>query len=168
MHSREDDEGASIDDVSFTLYNVPPVAAPDVGRFTGGPITIPALANDTDADDHVLTIDSATQGAHGTTSIQNGAIVYTPGPTFFGSDEFTYQISDELGATATGIATIRTAVPISIALSQTKSPMPGAGEPIGVPADAVVAKLGIPTINGEGEPQAGGPTVLGRSARRRS
>ena len=163
--SREDDEGAWLDGVSFTSLNSPPIAVDDIGIFTTGPISIPVLANDTDPDGDALTIDSAADGAHGTTHIQGRTIVYTPGTTFFGHDALDYQISDGHGGTATARVTIRTGVPITMVLMETKSALPGAGVPDGLPADASVASLGFPAINSDGE---AGWKVIYRSGKSRA
>lgn len=83
--------------------NHPPVATADAGYVTNGqPVTIAVLANDTDADGDAVTLESVTPGALGTTEIVGDSIVYTPGPGFAGSDEFTYAIGDGRDGAATG------------------------------------------------------------------
>ncbi len=59
------------------------------------------LANDVDADLDPLSLTSVTNGKHGTTSIQNGLVAYTPGPTYQGNDSFQYTVSDPFGGKAT-------------------------------------------------------------------
>ncbi len=60
------------------------------------------LANDSDVDGDTLSIDSFSQGTHGTViSNGDGTFVYTPAPGYTGSDSFTYTISDGNGGTDT-------------------------------------------------------------------
>lgn len=61
---------------------------------------IDVLANDTDADNEAppfnagLTVIAVTQGAHGTVTFTATGVSYTPAPNYFGSDSFTYTLSD--------------------------------------------------------------------------
>ncbi len=57
------------------------------------------LTNDSDPDTDPLTIDSVTQGTHGTVAINGSAVIYTPDDNFNGPDSFTYTISDGRGGT---------------------------------------------------------------------
>ncbi len=58
------------------------------------------VANDTDADNDTLTVQSVTQGAHGTvTNNGNGTVTYTPAANYSGSDSFSYTVSDGNGGT---------------------------------------------------------------------
>lgn|GEM_PF-3293574 len=91
------------------LVNRAPVAVNDT-------LTLPStaafeatalLANDSDPDNDAISITGYTQGASGAvTQAGNGNLVYTPGPTFLGYDEFSYTISDTLGATATATVVV--------------------------------------------------------------
>jgi hypothetical protein len=66
------------------------------------PVDINVLANDSEPDGDTLNIDSVTQGANGTVSINpDKTIHYAPASNFFGSDSFSYTINDGHGATAT-------------------------------------------------------------------
>ncbi len=68
------------------------------------PVTIPVLANDSDADGDRLSLESTTQptqGAAAITDAEAGAITYTPNAGFIGEDRFTYTVSDLRGGTAT-------------------------------------------------------------------
>lgn len=86
--------------------NTPPVAANDTATTTfGTPVTIQALANDTDADNDTLTIAEVGTTANGTATIQGTTIVYTPSTGFVGSTTFLYTISDG-SATATASVTV--------------------------------------------------------------
>lgn len=108
-----DDYGAATT-VAFpwTVFaNRPPTAVDDTATTVGSsPTPIAVLANDTDADNHLLTIvpGGFTQPGHGTTALESGAgFVYRANPGFFGVDTFTYTISDGL---ATDVATVRVTV----------------------------------------------------------
>jgi VCBS repeat-containing protein len=62
---------------------------------------IDVLANDTDSDGDTLTITGVTQGTNGSVTNNATDVSYTPAPLFFGSDAFTYTISDGHGGNAT-------------------------------------------------------------------
>ena len=81
--------------------NLPPDAVMDtVEALAAMPTTINVLANDTDPDGDTLTIASVMNGTHGTVSIVDSRVVYTPNePTFTGTDSFRYTISDGNGGT---------------------------------------------------------------------
>lgn len=78
--------------------------------------TIDVLANDEDGDGggdadndgNNLTIASVTAPAHGTAMIVSGRVLYTPDTDYFGSDSFTYRVSD--GATTSTSATVNITV----------------------------------------------------------
>ncbi|WP_049629128.1 tandem-95 repeat protein [Cellvibrio sp. pealriver] len=71
------------------------------------PITLNALANDTDADGHTLSIVSAT-AQHGTLIINSDqTLTYTPKPGFDGVDQIAYQVDDGNGGQAQGTASVR-------------------------------------------------------------
>ncbi|NLI52783.1 MAG: tandem-95 repeat protein, partial [Clostridiales bacterium] len=66
---------------------------------------ISVLANDTDPEGDTLTIDSVSTPAHGTADISGTKVLYTPDEDYYGSDSFTYTVSDGNGGTAN--ATVR-------------------------------------------------------------
>ncbi len=71
------------------------------------------LANDSDADFDTLTPIVIGQPANGSLILNaDGSFEYNPNPNFFGSDFFTYEVSDGNGATATGVVTL-TVTPIN-------------------------------------------------------
>jgi len=93
--------------VTITVQNAPPVAAPDTVRVTTGrPTTIDVLDNDTDPDGGALTIVTVTQPAHGSVTIVDNRLVYTPEPGYTGTVTVTYVLSDGQGGTATGTVTL--------------------------------------------------------------
>ncbi|MEA5604841.1 beta strand repeat-containing protein, partial [Nostoc sp. UHCC 0252] len=98
--------------INITAVNDVPVAVNDsITTNKNTPIIINAatlLNNDTDADNDILSITSFTQPSEGSL-INNGdsTYTYTPDPDYYGSDSFTYTISDEQGSsTATVNLTI--------------------------------------------------------------
>ncbi len=75
--------------------NTPPIAKDDhatTDRYT--PITLELLANDTDADQNVLTLSQIDTPAHGQLQQQDNLITYTPALDFVGTVELAYQVSD--------------------------------------------------------------------------
>lgn len=59
------------------------------------PVTINVLANDLDPDGDSLAIASVGSASNGNvTDNGNGTVTYTPNPGFFGSDSFTYVVTD--------------------------------------------------------------------------
>jgi outer membrane protein OmpA-like peptidoglycan-associated protein len=64
------------------------------------------LANDSDPDGDSLTIATVGAVAHGTASIVNNRISYTPVAGYAGSDGFTYTIADGRGGSATATVAI--------------------------------------------------------------
>ena len=60
------------------------------------------LANDTDPDNDLLEVLSATQPLNGTVTVnEDGTIMYVPTAGYLGSDSFEYTIADERGARST-------------------------------------------------------------------
>ncbi|HXI30098.1 MAG TPA: Ig-like domain-containing protein, partial [Vicinamibacterales bacterium] len=83
--------------------------------------TIMVLANDSDPDPgQALSITSITQPANGVAAVVVGgtAVTYRPNPDFFGSDSFTYTVSDGHNGTATATVTV-TVTPVNDAPSFT-------------------------------------------------
>ncbi|HPH96687.1 MAG TPA: Ig-like domain-containing protein [Anaerolineaceae bacterium] len=78
--------------------------APDVVDDTAGTqqnvaISIPVLANDSDADGDTLTITSVGEAKFGTAVISGTQILYTPAADYIGTDRITYAVSDGTGHT---------------------------------------------------------------------
>ncbi len=85
-----------------------PVANPDNATTAQGtPVTIPVLANDTDADGTLPTILGTPTSANGTVTVNpNGTIVFTPTPGFVGTATIDYTITDPTGLTDTSTVTV--------------------------------------------------------------
>jgi len=71
--------------------------------ISGQAVTINVLSND---DSDATLTGTLTQPSHGTASIVNGQIVYTPQSGFIGDDTFTYEVSDPQGNKSTSTVTV--------------------------------------------------------------
>ena len=90
-----------------TGVNDPPVAVDDSATTPENTaVTIDVLNNDSDADGDTLTVDSVTQGAHGSVINNDDDVTYTPDSGFSGTDSFTYTVSDGNGGTDTATVTV--------------------------------------------------------------
>ncbi len=65
------------------------------------------LANDSDVDGDILTLESVINSEHSTTAIENNKLVYTPNADFYGTDVINYTINDGNGEKATVTTTIK-------------------------------------------------------------
>ncbi|MGH9456052.1 MAG: beta strand repeat-containing protein, partial [Thermoanaerobaculia bacterium] len=108
--------------------NYAPAAVADsagISEDTAAPIDV--LANDTDNDGDSLTIVSNTAPANGTALCSTTTCTYTPNPDFFGSDSFTYTISDGfISSTAT----------VSVTVAATNDPPVAANDSFSTTEDA--------------------------------
>jgi hypothetical protein len=108
--SGEDSLEYSIDDgssktssakVTITVKQKPnsaPIAKDDtINTKEDTKITIDVLSNDSDKDGDTLSIKSTTTPQHGSVSIKNGKIEYTPSKNYNGKDYFKYTIDDGNG-----------------------------------------------------------------------
>ena len=92
--------------VSITVspVNDPPVANDDTATTQEDTpiVTIDVPANDTDIDNDTLTVTAVRQGTNGSVTINpDSTLTYSPHANFYGSDAFTYTISDNKGLTDT-------------------------------------------------------------------
>ena len=95
--------------VTVTAVNDNPVANDDSATTEEDvAVTISLVANDTDIDGDSLSIESVSTASNGSVvNNGNGTVTYTPNAGFFGSDSFTYVVSD---GSATDTATVRVTV----------------------------------------------------------
>lgn len=93
--------------VAITCVNDPPVAVDDSAVTNENvPVLIDVLANDTDVDGDSLMIAELAQPDSGSAVLEGTRIRYTPVPTFYGTDQFTYVVSDGNGTTDLGYVNI--------------------------------------------------------------
>jgi hypothetical protein len=78
-------------------------------------VSINVLDNDSFPDNEVLTVSVPDKGAasgpaHGTTTVgQDGTVFYTPDPGYFGTDNFTYTLTNPQGTSSSALVTINVA-----------------------------------------------------------
>lgn len=93
---------------------VPPDAVDDPFTVTSlAAMTIPVLANDTDANGDFLMIVDVTAPLRGTAVKVGRTIRYTPNEDFSGTDSFTYTISDGRGGTDTATVNLNFQIPFT-------------------------------------------------------
>jgi hypothetical protein len=109
--------GKSTATVFITVIAPPPTAVNDFATTqVGTPVTIDVLDNDDANGGGKLSVQSVGAPSHGTATISNGAVVYTPDPGFSGKDTFPYT-----NATRFGTDTAMVTVTIPAALAATGS-----------------------------------------------
>ena len=102
--------GTAIGRVSVLVRanNSAPVAVADtVGTYVNKPVTIPILANDTDAEGDAIRLVAVAVPPNGQVSIDGEQrVVYTPNVGFLGFDSFAYKITDSKGTESSGVVSI--------------------------------------------------------------
>jgi DNA gyrase/topoisomerase IV subunit B len=100
--------------VTVIATNHGPVAADDsVTTAEDTPVTVAVKGNDSDADNDALTVTAVSNPPFGSAVINpDGTVTYTPDANFYGTDSFTYTVSDPSGATATATVTV-TVTPVN-------------------------------------------------------
>ncbi|MFN3858803.1 MAG: Ig-like domain-containing protein [Caulobacter sp.] len=103
-----DGQGGVSSSVILIDVNAPPNAIADIFVGTRNTSTRRyVLDNDSDPNYDFLTISATSNGSFGSTSFDDGYVTYTPtNPSWFGSDSFTYTVSDGHGGTGTGSVTV--------------------------------------------------------------
>ncbi len=93
---------------STNVSNTAPTAVNDTAvTEQSTPVVVDVLANDSDADNDPLSIQSFTQGTTGMVATNNSKqLVYTPNAGFYGTDNFNYTISDGKGLTASATVNV--------------------------------------------------------------
>jgi len=110
-----DDGSTSVVTARFEVEpNLAPTAAADnVQVAEDASLDIAVLANDSDGNGDPLEILSITAPSNGTAVLKpDGKVRYTPTAEWFGTDTFTYTISDGHGATSVGTVTV-TVTPVA-------------------------------------------------------
>ncbi|WP_269537812.1 Ig-like domain-containing protein [Cerasicoccus fimbriatus] len=101
--------------------NVAPVAVNDSATTDEDvAVLIDVLANDSDADSSPseLSIASVSQPNNGVAAIQNGEVLYTPNAGYFGSDSFSYTVTDGEDAES---------AMVSVTIDEVVTPPPSSG-----------------------------------------
>ena len=102
MYTISDGNGGSASaDVTVTVdpVNDDPLGLADSATtFEDTPVGVEVLANDSDVDSSALTVTAVGDGGNGTVTTDGVTATYTPDPDWFGTDTFTYRVSDDLGA----------------------------------------------------------------------
>jgi Bacterial Ig domain len=90
------DVGAFEEQVICSTPNAAPDAVDDAVSVAedSGTNMVNVLTNDSDANGDPLTVTAVGAASNGTAGISGGVVTYAPNPDFFGSDSFTYTISD--------------------------------------------------------------------------
>ncbi|MDD5263722.1 MAG: Ig-like domain-containing protein, partial [Candidatus Bipolaricaulis sp.] len=87
--------------------NDPPLAQDDSASTNEDvAVSISVLANDSDPDGEALSIDAVTQPENGTVVEDGAGVVYTPSADVYGTETFTYTVSDGVGAKSTAVVTV--------------------------------------------------------------
>ncbi len=99
--------------VTITVVNIdePPVAVDDTASATedGSAVTIDVLTNDSDPEGMQLNLDSVTQPANGSAAIVGTNVEYTPNAGYYGTDSFTYTVSDQSSNSSVGNVVVNVA-----------------------------------------------------------
>ncbi|MGA7676648.1 MAG: Ig-like domain-containing protein [Rhizomicrobium sp.] len=100
--------GGTITRTAAVTVNHPPVAVNDsVTTNENTAVTFDPRSNDSDSDGNALTITAVGSPSHGTVVNNSGtSVTYTPTTYYYGSDSFTYTISDGHGGTATATVAV--------------------------------------------------------------
>jgi len=141
-----DSNGATVTSSPIGIVvNTLPVAKDDISTTAKGTSTdINVLANDIDADNNPLTIDSVVQPAHGSAEIVANKIRYTPNASFFGEDRINYTVKDIHGGKASASVTVNVTVAAKMFTIQITAPQSGTQLTTG---SDVTIKAEIPDTN---------------------
>ena len=116
MYTISDGNGGSASaDVTVTVdpVNDDPLGGPDSATtFEDTSVGVEVLANDSDVDSSALTVTAVADGTNGTVSTDGVTVTYTPDPDWFGTDAFTYRVSDDLGGWGEATVTV-TVTPVN-------------------------------------------------------
>ncbi|MEH2284126.1 MAG: cadherin-like domain-containing protein, partial [Nostoc sp.] len=127
--------------INITAVNDAPVAVNDsITTNKNTPVIISAttlLSNDTDVDvSEVLSITGFTQPSQGSlVNNNNGTYTYTPGQNYYGSDGFTYTLSDGHGGSSTAT--------VNLTINQITPPINGT-----LGADTLTGTMNMDIISG--------------------
>ena len=106
----EDGEYDTQADVVVRVVDLPEAPEADDDRAEtpeDTPTLIDVLANDSDPDGDRLRVSSVTEPEHGTATIASGGVRYAPDSNWYGTDRFTYTVSDADGLASTATVKVR-------------------------------------------------------------
>jgi len=87
--------------------NAPTATADTADAHDATPVDIDVLANDSDPDNDSLSVSAVTTSANAAATVNtNQTVRYTANAGFFGTDTFTYEMSDGRGGTDTATVTV--------------------------------------------------------------
>lgn len=97
--------------VTITIANSPPTPVTDaisVNRGANPGLTFDPRTNDTDPGLDPFTVTAKTNGTKGTVTLaaDGTSVTYKPTPPLYGSDSFTYTITDDAGGAAVGTVNV--------------------------------------------------------------
>jgi len=73
------------------------------------------IGNDDDPDDDSLTVTSVGIPSHGTATLSNGLVVYTPASSWLGNDSFSYSVTDGTASVSSTVSVLTVAKPEVVA-----------------------------------------------------
>ncbi|WP_321423648.1 Ig-like domain-containing protein [uncultured Methanobacterium sp.] len=114
VYTVSDGHGGSVTGVVYVVVNesvhvnhVPVTAFDSVSAFEDTRVVISVLGNDSDVDDDNLVVTGVGVAGHGSVVLNgDNTVTYTPNVNWFGSDSFSYSISDGHGGLANGMVTV--------------------------------------------------------------
>lgn len=148
--------------------NHAPVATSDAASVTeDGSVAVDVLANDSDADDDVLSVTSVTTPAHGSAGLDaSGNVVYTPAANYFGSDSFTYVVSDgDLSDSAPVSITVTPVNDAPVAADDAANTAEGASVTVDVLANDIDLEGDQLTVTAAGQPAHGTASLVSGGVR---
>ena len=94
--------------LTVTAVNDAPVAVNDAATTAEDTaVTVAVLANDSDVENNALSVSITTAPTNGSATVNaDQTVSYTPAANFFGTDSFSYTISDGNGGTATATVSV--------------------------------------------------------------
>jgi hypothetical protein len=143
-YSTTDNHGGTAS-ATVEITNAIPLAVSDRHEMGSiGAVLINVLANDSAGDPgQDLRIVSAGDGLHGSVSIVDGKVRYIPGPSFDGTDVFTYTVTDGFSGYATGDVEIVANFPTQQVQVASGTVIPAEGG-----KNLWISSLGIPSLLG--------------------
>ena len=102
-----DETGAQATATIAVDVNARPVANPDSAMTAAAtPVVVDVLANDSDPDGDMLTVENVTAPLNGQATTDGTTVTYTPNAAFGGNDTFQYSVSDGHGNTVSAVVSV--------------------------------------------------------------